>query len=151
MIRRDKRLSAAYALLALNLAVIWGNSLLPGEISAAISGWVRDLLNAPLHGGGASGGVVSGDGPIRKAAHFLEFTCLGLILNRITGLRDKPRSRAVGMGFLVGCVDETIQTMVPDRGPAFTDVILDTSGVLCGVFLLPALWRLGRKMTKIKK
>ena len=33
-------------LIVLNLALIWGNSLMPGEISGAISGWVKDIVFA---------------------------------------------------------------------------------------------------------
>ena len=139
----DKRLRTAYVLLVLNLAVIWGNYLLPGEISGAISGFVRDLIAAILPGD--SGGPDAGHGLLRKLGHFTEFACLGAILCRIMKLRDRPWLFALGLGFLAACVDETIQIFVPDRGPAFTDVLIDTSGVLCGIFLLLAAVRLAQK------
>ena len=147
MIAGDKRLRRAYLLLILNLAVIWGNSLLPGEISGAISGFVRDLIAMLLPGDGAPG---QGHGLLRKLAHFTEFACLGAILSHIMGLMDKHRLLALGLGFLAACVDETIQIFVPDRGPAFTDVLIDTSGVLCGILLLMAAIRLrqGKKISK---
>ena len=148
MITREKRLKKAYVLLALNLMVIWGNSLLPGEISGAISGFVRDLIAMLLPG---DGDPSQGHGLLRKLAHFTEFACLGAILCRIMGLLDKHWLIALGFGFLAACVDETIQMFVPDRGPAFTDVLIDTSGVLCGIFLLLAVIRLRRKKIKVNE
>ena len=143
MIRGDKRLRTAYALLAVNLVIIWGNSLLPGEISGAISGFVRDLIAMLLPGDGEPG---QGHGLLRKLAHFSEFACLGAVLTRIMTLLDKHCLLALGLGFGAACVDETIQMFVPDRGPAFTDVLIDTSGVLCGILLLLAVMRWRRRI-----
>ncbi len=134
MIRGDKRLRTAWVLLILNLAVIWGSSLMPGELSGALSRFVRDLIAAVIPGD--SGNPNAGHGLLRKLGHFTEFACLGMVLTRIMTLLDKPWVLALGAGFLVGCVDETIQMFVPDRGPAFTDVMIDTSGVLFGTLLL---------------
>ena len=142
MIRGDKRLHTAYVLLAVNLVIIWGNSLLPGEISGAISGFVRDLIALFFPGDGEPD---QGHGLLRKLAHFSEFACLGAILTRIMTLLDRPSLPALGLGFGAACVDETIQMFVPDRGPAFTDVLIDTSGVLCGILLLLAVLRLRRR------
>ena len=140
MIRTEKQLRTATALLILNLAVIWGNSLLPGEISGAISGFVRDLIALLLPGDSAPG---QGHGLLRKLAHFTEFASLGMILAWIMGMLSKPIPLALACGFAAACIDETIQMFVPDRGPAFTDVLIDTSGVLTGLLLLLLIrrWR----------
>ena len=45
MICTDKRLRLCTALLIANLVFIWGNSLLPGEISGAFSDWVKSVLS----------------------------------------------------------------------------------------------------------
>ena len=145
MIDQNKqRIPLAVALLIGNLAVIWGNSLLPGEISGAISGWVHDCLSAILHlPGGPSG---AGHGLLRKLAHFSEFACLGMVLTWLLQMLEKPAPLALIGGFAAACVDETIQIFVPHRGPAFTDVLIDTSGVLTGLCLLLLVSRLrGRK------
>ena len=136
----DKRLRAATVLLILNLAVIWGNSLLPGEISGAISGFVRDLISLLLPGDSAPG---QGHGLLRKLAHFAEFATLGMILTWIMVILSKPLPLALAWGFAVACVDEAIQLFVPDRGPAFTDALIDTAGVLTGLLLLLLIrrWR----------
>ena len=140
MIRSKKRLWLCCILLGLNLTFIWGNSLLPGEISGAISGFFRDLIALILPVDGAPG---DGHGLLRKLAHFTEFASLGMILTWLTVLLAKPGALALVGGFSAACIDETIQMFVPDRGPAFTDVLIDTSGVLAGVLILTLIhyWR----------
>ncbi|MBQ8835178.1 MAG: VanZ family protein [Oscillospiraceae bacterium] len=133
MIRTEKRLRLAYTLLALNLVFIWGNSLLPGELSGAISDWVKELLSHLLAGTPSAGG---GGGLLRKLAHFTEFAALGMCLGWIAGMLAKPRSRALLAGILAACIDETIQVFVPDRGPSLIDVGIDSCGVLTGITLL---------------
>jgi hypothetical protein len=43
-------------------------------------------------------------------------------------------------GFLVACVDETIQMFVPDRGPGIRDVAIDTAGVFVGIALFSLVY-----------
>ncbi len=45
MLRTEKRMRLCRCLLVLNLLFIWGNSMLPGSVSGAISQLVRDLLS----------------------------------------------------------------------------------------------------------
>ncbi len=116
--------------LAVNLAVIWGNSLLPGHISGQISDWVKDLL---FGSGGLPG--ISGSGLVRKAAHFLGFTSLGLALSLLRGSVAKSIWLALPLGIAAACVDEGIQRFVPGRCGCITDVAIDTAGVLCGIIL----------------
>ena len=133
MIRTEKRLRLCYTLLILNLCFIWGNSLLPGELSGAFSNWVKDILAALLPGDGES---VGGGGLLRKLAHFTEFACLGMCLTWLHSMLQKPRYYALLMGVGAACVDETIQRFVPDRGPSLKDVGIDTCGVITGMILL---------------
>lgn len=147
MERTQKKLRLCITLLVCNVLFIWGNSLLPGEISGAVSGFVKDVLSYIIPGMTGEGG--GGHGLLRKAAHFTEFACLGLLLTWLFFMLQKPRLLAVAVAFLVACADETIQRFVPDRGPAFKDVLIDTSGAIVGmVFLLVmcACWK--RKHTK---
>lgn len=132
MIRTEKRLRLCTALLIVNLAFIWGNSLLPGEISGAFSNWVKELLSAFLPGGGGA----SGGGLLRKLAHFTEFACLGMCLTWRMGMLKKHPGFALLLGSAAACVDETIQRFIPDRGPSIFDVGIDTCGVLTGMTLL---------------
>lgn len=136
MIRSRTRLRLCAALLCVNLIFIWGNSLLPGSISGALSDWLKDLL-APLLGQGPGGG---GGGLLRKAAHFTEFACLGMCLRWLFGMLQKKPLRQLLFplvsAIIVASIDETIQIFVPDRGPGIKDVLLDTFGAIIGIAIL---------------
>ena len=135
MMKRTKtRMGLCIALLCLLLAFIWGNSLLPGEYSAAFSQWVKDFLRELL--GLEGNGSPSGHGLLRKAAHFTEFACLGMCLQWLHAMLGKKVQYGVLWGFLAACADETIQKFVPDRGPSFADVLIDTAGVAVGIGVL---------------
>ena len=133
MIRTDKRLRLCTALLVCNLVFIWGNSLLPGEVSGAFSDWVKGILEAIFAQGTPK---PSSGGLLRKLAHFTEFTALGMLLCWRTGMQRKPIPLALGCGVIAACIDETIQIFVPDRGPALRDVGIDSLGVLAGIVLV---------------
>ena len=133
MKRTDKRLRLCVTLLICNLVFIWGNSLLPGEISGAFSDWVKSIL-ARLFA--IDPAVSAGRGLLRKAAHFTEFTALGFCLAWLHGMLQKGRVQPFVWGVLAASVDETIQRFVPDRGPSVKDVCIDSAGVLMGIILL---------------
>ena len=137
MERTDKRLRLCAVLLICNIAFIWGNSLMNAEVSGAISGFVKDILNR-IFGWFSSSGedMLSGDGVLRKIAHFLEFTSLGALLRWLFGMLQKKDWYALACGTMIACIDETIQMFVPERGPGIKDVGIDTCGVLFGMFLL---------------
>ena len=141
MIHRDRHIRLCTLLLVLNLAFIWGNSLLPGEVSGALSDWVKELISVIFPGDGMES---SGGGFLRKAAHFLEFASLGALLSWRMSLAGKKEWYALLCGVPAACVDETIQRFVPDRGPSLMDVGIDTCGVLVGMILLKTgyvLWK----------
>ena len=129
----DKRLRLCTALLICNLIFIWGNSLLPGEISGAFSDWVKSVLVRLLGGGFQAS---SGRGLLRKVAHFTEFAALGILLAWLHGMLQKGKLQPFFWGVAAASVDETIQRFVPDRGPAVKDVCIDSAGVLTGIILL---------------
>lgn len=137
MIRTKTRLGLCITLLVINICFIWGNSLLPGEISGMISNWLRDLL-APLFG--SKPGESTGGGLLRKLAHFTEFMTLGLCLRWLWGmvLQKLPKQLILSLSaaFLTACIDETIQAFVPGRGPGFRDVMIDTAGAVLGIMIL---------------
>ncbi len=134
MLRTNRRVCLCWCLLILNVLFIWGNSLLPGAVSAAISRFVRDLLALLFPGGSTDPNA--GHGLLRKLAHFTEFACLGGLLTWQLSMQKRPALFALLPGFLVAGIDETIQLFVPDRGPAVADVLIDTAGVLLGIGLL---------------
>lgn len=133
---RENRKGLATALICANLLFIWGNSLLPASVSGAISQWVGSLLGSLLEGLG--GEQIHSDGPLRKLAHFLEFTSLGLLLGwRLAISRpNKWILPAFVSGVSAACVDELLQHFSPGRAPRLWDVGIDTSGVALGIALL---------------
>lgn len=133
MIRTDRRLRACKALLMAELCFIWGNSMMPGEVSGAISDWVGALLRLLFEQGQEE---VSSGFPLRKLAHFTEFAALGMTLRWLFGMLQKDPKFALILGIAVASVDETIQIFVPDRGPSVRDVAIDSCGVLTGMILL---------------
>ncbi len=133
MIRTEKRLRLCAVLIACNLVFIWGNSLLPGEVSGAFSDWVKGILETLIPGEGTSG---DGGGLLRKAAHFTEFACLGMLLTWRFGMLGKKGPWPFLLGMAAACLDETIQIFVPDRGPGVLDVCIDCCGVAAGMTLV---------------
>ena len=145
MKNRERQIRICKVLIILNLCFIWGNSLLPGDISGALSDWVRQLLETVFPGDGVE---TPGGGLLRKMAHFTEFASLGLLLSLTFRLSQKKTWHALFWGVLAACIDETIQMFVPDRGPALLDVGIDSCGVLTGILLMQAVHILKRQQTK---
>ena len=133
MIRTDKRMLLCRCLIAALLTFIWGNSLMPGWISQAISDWLAGLLLGTRPVGGE---MAAGSGILRKLAHFTEFAGLGLCLAWRYGMLGKGKFRPFFWGVLAAAADETIQCFVPERGPGIKDVCIDSAGVLTGIILL---------------
>lgn len=86
--------------------------------------------------------VESMDHKVRKTAHFFEYTVLGALLAGVflqPGSRRKERclqavrAWAAGTGYAVS--DEVHQMFVPGRACMWTDVMLDSTGVLAGLLL----------------
>ena len=149
MIRTKGRLRLCLALLTLNLVFIWGNSLLPGQISGALSDWLKNLLSAIF---GSKPGASGGGGLLRKLAHFTEFACLGMCLSWLFRIvRGKTREH-IGFPLLAGiataAIDETIQCFVPLRGPSIKDVGIDTLGVVLGIVIITLTQCIKNKKTK---
>lgn len=134
MIRTDKRMRLCTALLICNLIFIWGNSLLPGSVSGAISDAVKALLEAILPG--EEGPDSPGGFLVRKAAHFTEFAVLGMLFAWLFGMLKRKPFWPFACGAAAACVDETIQRFIPGRGPSIWDVCIDSYGVLTGMLLI---------------
>lgn len=134
MIRTDKRLRLCTALIVCNLIFIWGNSLLPANVSQAISDAVMNFLSRFFTTGGPQGD--EGSFLTRKLAHFTEFAALGALLTWRFGMLGRKKHLPLIWGALAACADETIQCFVPGRGPGVRDVAIDTAGVLAGMVLL---------------
>jgi len=109
------RVLSAWLPVVLWAGLIFGLSSMP-DLGTGLGGW--DLL-------------------LRKIAHALEYAILGYLLLRATG--REPMAVAAGAAYAVS--DEVHQTFVAGRQGAPRDVLIDTVGVLLGVYVLPKLLR----------
>lgn len=120
----------------LYIGLIFGNSATPGVYSSAESNWVTDLLNRVMEQIGFSF-IQFSEGFIRKAAHFTEYSILGVLLTlsllKYPCFQGKRRWWLIPVGFCVACIDECIQLFTPGRDGNLMDVLLDTIGVAFGV------------------
>lgn len=112
------------------LGFIWGNSMLPGADSAAVSGFLGELLAKML-----GPKVLEAAFFLRKLAHFTEFSILGGVLAWNAGLWPVSSSVPVLTGLLAAMADETIQLFSPGRASMVQDVWIDFAGVLAGLLL----------------
>lgn len=135
------------------LIFIWVQSVLPGDISSQQSGFVMGIVRPFLELFTGKGNVT--EHLVRKLAHFTEFSVLGVEAGFIFGIYIRKRSlnawtallKAVVSCALAAFIDETIQVF-SGRGPAITDVWIDTAGALLGaaiVLLVISLTEKGRE------
>lgn len=120
------------------IAVIWGNSLVPGEGSGAMSLGVVDIIHNALRSVGLPFEWVT-DFVVRKTAHFCEYALLGILASQaLDPNRRVSRGAIVATALLcaaVPSIDETIQLFVPGRSGQVTDVLLDCCGAATGMGL----------------
>ncbi len=139
MIRSSKlRLTLCGVLICWMLALIWGNSLLPGPVSGQLSGKLAHYLKEVLPVFSPSDDAESWI--LRKCAHFGSFFTLGLLLCWMFAMVRTRWSSILGYaaaaGICAAILDESIQRFVPERHGCIRDVILDSCGLLTGIALL---------------
>ena len=116
-------------IVAIIVAAIWIQSILPSEISSQESGWFTEHIFRPV-------AEWLGINPIsklavRKLAHMAEFFVLGLLA---TVLWKQKVIYSVQMCFLVAFLDESIQ-LLSKRGSEVLDVWIDLCGAIIGIGL----------------
>lgn len=138
MKRTKGRMTVCLCLIGLLLCFIWGNSLLPADDSGMLSGSLAEFL------GKVFPCLLTEEGEhfLRKAAHFSEFTALGLLCCWLFGMLRKKVYLPLLCGVGAACVDECLQRFSPGRACSIRDVALDAVGVLTGVMLLFLLHKL---------
>lgn len=126
-------------LVILLLVFIWGNSFLPGELSERESEKVLEILEPvvvpvtrALNGMGYD---LDEHMVVRKLAHFTEYAVLGVLMYLLF-VKPDGRSRYLlpaGLCLVAAGIDEGIQILAVDRGPALRDVALDFCGSAVGI------------------
>ena len=145
-------------LLCLNIGFIWGNSMLPAQLSekvsdGAMSVYERVLMH-PLFEkisvklinlanrmlGTTIPNQDVGMYLLRKMAHFTEFLLLGLDLCWLFLILEQKGIHKLAMpllfGTLTACIDETIQLYSPGRSSSLVDVWIDIAGLTVGIVIL---------------
>lgn len=116
-------------------AIIFGFSLKSGESSSSESYAVAGLLSWGMERLGTV--AAPSVHVVRKLAHFFEYFVLGGLAYAALFSAGARRSCFLGFGYavLVALVDEYIcQNISEGRGARFSDVLLDSTGALLGVF-----------------
>lgn len=149
-------------LITLNAALIFYLSAQNGVESSGTSGLLLEnvfggllrKLNIDLSDNSV---FLFADHIIRKLAHFSEYTLLGFNLSAFVQTFDKPKRFTAlissASGFLYACTDEIHQYFVPARSAQFSDVMIDTSGVIAGIaifFLISFIISSIKKENKMK-
>jgi len=131
-------------LLVLLLLFIFGNSLLPPDLSWKLTGAVQSAAEELLPLEAADIALARRSGyTLRKLAHFSEYALLGLLLGALLAVYAKHDRlpAALLLGLLTALLDETVQRFT-GRTSSVLDVWLDFAGVTAGLLLLLLLRRL---------
>lgn len=153
-IRASKRFTIiVFILTAAVIAFAFVHSSMPAVVSQDESEGVLDFLTAFFRGIGISAELT--DHIVRKAAHFVEFTAMGMLFtlcaysyDRFKPYRYTPQIMLAGLSTAV--IDETIQLNVEGRAGMIKDVLLDFSGVVTGFALMLAFCIVYIKLRKRK-
>lgn len=134
--KRKNRKRLIIILIIITLTFIWGNSMIPGDLSSDMTDWLKGLLSKilPIFKGEkeASGGHI-----LRKCMHFTEYMILGLEMTSLKYHSRKLDNHGVLlMGILAAMIDETIQLFVAGRAGMLQDVWLDTAGFVTGFVIV---------------
>ncbi len=140
-----------FTALCLWMGVIFLLSHQNGQDSSETSGILLELLKLLGIGPGSSiQGALSY--LVRKAGHFTEYLILAILFLRHRkerGSAGKSAFCALLFVFLYASSDEFHQSFIPGRGPAFSDVLIDTAGGLTGVVLYEWKQRLMERQNPI--
>ena len=132
---------------------IWLHSLTPAKQSTEESDFVLNFINTIFNSININADLSSFI--VRKAAHFLEFTALGVFVTT-TVTRYEPNIKKCIFHILfillaTPVIDESLQYLAPERSPQISDVLLDFSGCITGLLLALILFKIIHLISKSKK
>lgn len=83
---------------------------------------------------------------IRKIAHFLIYTLVGILLMGLINTYNLKEKKKICISLMLGAIyassDEFHQSFIPGRSAQITDVILDSMGVLLGILIVMTLTKI---------
>ncbi len=95
------------------------------------------------------------DYPIRKAAHMTEYAVMGILafafLAGYMGENAKTYLASLLIAAIYAASDEIHQLFVPGRAGRFSDVCIDTLGVVLGLFALFLLQKIWERIAKRRR
>ena len=133
-------------LLLLQMWIIFGFSNQDGETSGSISRKITEIItkninsiqNLPKEEKEIK--LKKIEHIVRKLAHFSIYTVIGfLLMSLMSTYKIKQKNRIIIsaiIGLLYAISDEIHQAFVPGRGPLVSDVFIDFSGVVVGMFFV---------------
>lgn len=131
-------------LLGITFYIIFGFSNQDGEESSSISRKVTEYIVSLLpniqNETDRTFLIENGEIIVRKLAHFSIYTIVGILMMSFMNTFRLETYKKIWTSLLVGVIyaisDECHQIFIPGRGPAVTDVLIDTFGVLFGIIIV---------------
>jgi VanZ family protein len=115
-------------------------------LSLLIASWIAALL---IESSGPSLPILGEVRHLDKLAHFLAFSCLGLMVCALSfKLNPKPEIPLLSIPLLFvtsfGIIDESYQMLIPGRASELLDLLADVCGALFAIILANRVARLMR-------
>lgn len=141
-----------YILLGLIVFFIWDNSMQNGGSSDGISLLFAEIFAPIVNKLGFHGNIWTLNRIVRKLAHLTEFTILGSVLYTILRryITYGTVIKTIGLGMLIASLDEFIQLFSPGRSSQFSDILIDTVGVVIGILVVKLVYYMGDKRSTFK-
>ena len=141
-----------YILLGLIVFFIWDNSMQNGGSSDGISLLFAEIFAPIVNKLGFHGNIWTLNRIVRKLAHLTEFTILGSVLYMILRryITYGTVIKTIGLGMLIACLDEFIQRFSPGRSSQFSDILIDTVGVVIGILVVKLVYNIRYKRSTFK-
>ena len=141
-----------YILLGLIVFFIWDNSMQNGGSSDGFSLLVAETLTPIANKLGFHGNIWTLNRIVRKLAHLTEFTILGSVLYTILRryITYGTVIKTIGLGMLIASLDEFIQRFSPGRSSQFSDILIDTVGIVIGILVVKLVYYIRYKRSTFK-
>lgn len=141
-------------LLIATLIIIFGFSAQNGETSGNISRKIAQIIVDIFKPNvdNITTTINQTERIIRKLAHFGIYTSVGIwTMSLMTTFKIKEKNKLILTsitGFIYACTDEFHQSFINGRMASFTDVIIDTLGVIFGILIVMVIIKINKILQK---